>query len=191
MKVAKLVMSNASEGDIHTELLHDPHRHAVLDLSQLLQGERVHRLPKLPVIQHPGRNPGEPIRGGGTPPVRERRLRARGHNPVQRRQRRVRAGRRARIRAPRPEHRIDDAGHVQPGRHAPDRGDTTEGQMTGPLRQDRVLARVQQRLDLRRAAQVALRRRLRLAFHPRHLTQVPVRLPADYLLVQARHDFRS
>jgi hypothetical protein len=55
----------------------------------------------------------------------------------------------------------------------------------------RLLAGVQQRPDVGRGTQVPLGDHLRLAVHPAHLAQVPVRLPADHLLVQARHKFRS
>ncbi|MGH4009500.1 MAG: lanthionine synthetase LanC family protein [Pseudonocardiaceae bacterium] len=59
--------------------------------------------------------------------------------------------------------------------------------MPGPPGHHRSLPGVEQRGDVGRGSQVALRDHLRLALHPGHLPQVPVRLPVDHLLVQARH----
>src|ERR1019366_906337 len=42
-------------------------------------------------------------------------------------------------------------------------------------------------LDIGGRTQVALRDHLRLAVDPRHLAQIPVRPPADHLLVQTCH----
>jgi hypothetical protein len=64
-------------------------------------------------------------------------------------------------------------------------------QVPGPFGQHRSLPGVQQRLDLRGGAQIPFGHHLRRAVDPGHLPQVPVRPPADHLLVQARHKFRS
>ncbi len=86
---------------------------------------------------------------------------------------------------------VDDRGHAQVGQQPPRRGHRPEVQVPGPPGQHRLLAGVQQRLHLRRGAHVPLGDHLGLAVHPAHLAQVPVRLAADHLLVQARHEFRS
>src|SRR5664280_2688026 len=91
---------------------------------------------------------------------------------------RRRAGARPRSRSP----RSRPTGPAPPGRR-----DTAEAQVPGPLGHRRTLAGIQQRLDIGPRTQVTLRDHLRLAVHPRHLAQVPVRLPADHLLVQTRH----
>jgi hypothetical protein len=177
--------------DIDAELADDAHRQSLLDLGQLLDAHRVHRVPELAVIQHPSRDLGESVGGGGAPPVGERQLRTRRHHPIQGRQRHIGADTGARIRTARPDHRVNDTGHIQPIQQSPHRSHVPERQVTGPLRQHLPLPSIQQRLDLRHTAQIPLRGQLRLATHPRHLTQVPVRPSVDHLLVQTRHNFRS
>ena len=178
-------------GHVYLRGLHDPGRDRTGRLLHLLQGDGVHRVPEPAVIQHPGGNPGEPVSGSGLPPVRERQLRAWRDQPVQCRQRQVRADAGAGVGTPRSGRLIDDRGDPQILKHAPGGGDVPECQVPGPLRHDRGLPGIQQRLDLRRGAQVPLGDQLRLAIDPAHFAQVPVRLPADHLLVQACHDFRS
>jgi hypothetical protein len=178
-------------GHVHTELVNDPYRQPLLDDIQLLRCERMHRVPEPAMFQHPGRDLGEPLGGGALPPVGERPLRTRVDHPVQRRQRQIRAHTGAGIGAPRPHHLVDEAGHAQPAQHRPHRRHIPKRQMTKPLRQHLPLAGIQQCLNLGGSAHVALRGQLRLAINPRHLAQVPVRLPTDDLLVQTCHHFRS
>ncbi len=149
----------------------------------------MHRVPESAVVQHRGAHLNEPIGGGGAPPFLETAFRAGIHQPVQRGQRQVGAHRGAGIRPTRTDHRIDRLDHTQPGQDAPSGGHVPKRQMPGPLRHDRRLPGLQQRSDLSRRPQIPLRDHLGLALHPRHLPQVPVRLPADHLLVQARHTF--
>ena len=174
-------------GDIDPADLDQPQRDRLADPLQLLRGDRVHGVPEPPVVQGAGTDLGEPVRGGGLPPVRERRLRTRGHQPVQRRQRQVGARRQRQPGRAGPDHLVDDARHTQLGQHPPGRGDVPEPQVPGAVRHDRALAGIQQRRHLGGRAHVPLRDHPRLAVHAGHLPQVPVGLAADLLRVQTRH----
>ena len=169
-------------GAVHPGCLHDPRRDRAGDLLQLLQRHSVHRVPEPAVVQHRSRDLGEPVCGGGLPPVREAGLGARGDQPVQRRQRQVRPRPRARVRPPRPGDLVDDRGHAQVLQHSPGRGHVPERQMPGPLGQHRGLAGIQQRLDVGRRAQVPLRHQLGLAINPAHLAQVQYGFPPTTFL---------
>ena len=171
--------------------LHDPCRDLPGGLLQLLQGDGVHRVPEPAVIQRGGADLGEPVRRGGPPPVRELRFRARGDQPVQRRQRQVGPGGQRLPGRARPRCLVDDRDHAELLKHAPGRGHVPERQVPGPLWQHGCLAALHRGGDLRGGAQVPFGDHFRLAVHAGHLPQVPVRLPADLLRVQARHNIRS
>ncbi len=176
---------------VHPGCLNDPHRDRAADCFQLFQGDGVHRFPEPPVIQGAGRDLGEPVRGGGLPPVRERRLGTRRNEPVQRRQRQVGARGQRRPGRAGAGHLVDDRGDPQVLQHSPGRGHVPERQVPGPLRQRSRLGAFHRRGDVGGGAQVAFGDHLRPAVDAGHLAQVPVRLPADLLRVQARHDIRS
>ena len=181
MKVAKFVMSSAT---LDTSIRSEPHHLRRDRLRRRLQhrrGDRVHRVPEPPVVQRRGRDLREPVRRGGLPPVGERlpssTARPAGSAPPA-------PGRSPRTAAARPAAAPAAASIVattpRSSHHAPGRGDVAERQVPGPLGQHRRLPGVQQRLDLGRGPQVALGDHLRLAVHPRHLPQVPVRAPPNF-----------
>ncbi len=58
-------------GQVEVEGLDHGHGEPVLDLGELLQGDRVHRIPEPAMVQYHRGNPGEPVRRGGFPPVLE------------------------------------------------------------------------------------------------------------------------
>ena len=163
-------------------------RELLLDPRQGRQGHRVHRVPEPAVIQRRGADLGEPVRRRGAPPVREPPLGAGIHHPVQRGQRQVGARRQRQPGRGGPGLLVDDRGHAQIGQQPPRRGHRPEVQVPGPLGQHPLLAGIQQRLHLGRGAHVPLGDHFRLAVHPAHLAQVPVRPAADHLLVQTRHN---
>jgi hypothetical protein len=161
------------------------HRHAepAFDLGQLRRRQRVHGVPEPAVIQRRSWDLDPPVRGRGGPPVRERQLRARAHNPVQRGQRQVGAHRGSRVRPSRSGHLIDDLGHPQPLDHRPGRCYIPECQVLCALREHR--RAVHGRGDVGGLAQVPLRDDLRPATDPGDFPQVVVRLAADPLTDQA------
>jgi hypothetical protein len=61
-------------GHVDPGELDQPQREPVTDPLQLLEGDRVHRVPEPAMVQRPSRDLGEPVGCGGLPPVRERRL---------------------------------------------------------------------------------------------------------------------
>ena len=77
------------------------------------------------MIQRPGRGFDPPRPGGARPPVGERQLRTRRHDPIGRGQRQVGAHRHRGIRTAR-RHRVDDLGHTKALQHRPHRGEVPE-----------------------------------------------------------------
>ncbi len=178
-------------GHVHAAGLHDRHRDRAAGLLQLLRGDRVHRVPEPAVIQRRSGDLREPVRRGGLPPVREGGLGARRDQPVQRRQHQVRAGGQRLPGRARPGRCVDHGSNPEVFHDAPGCGDAPKRQVPGPLRQHGGLPGIQQRLDVSRGAHVPLGDHLGPAVHAGHLPQVPVRLPAELLRVQARHNIRS
>jgi hypothetical protein len=172
-------------GQIQPELADHPGAQRGLDAAQVRLVQTIHRLPELAVVQHRAAQLHPPRTGGGVPPVRERQLRARRHDPVRRGQRDVGPDRGRRVTAPR-DHRVDHPGHVQPLQHRPDRGQITEALV---LAADRYPGRGVGQFGhhLRRAAQVLLGHDPRLAGDPRGLHQVVVRLVPLTLPHDRRH----
>ena len=177
-------------GHVQAIAVHDPRCQGMGDLLQLLLGDRMHRIPEPMVIEHADGNLGEPVRGGGLPPGGDLPFRARAGQPVQRGQHQV-AAHRTGVGAARPDHLVDQAGHVQLGQHPPGGRDRPEVQMPALVRLDRPLPAVQKRRDLGDAAHVPLRDHGRLAGDAGRLAQVVV-LAAVYLLpVQEGHNLGS
>ena len=112
----------------------------------------MHGVPEPAVIQRRRRDPGEPVTGGGPPPVREPEPGARRDQPVQRRQRQVGAGGKREPGRPGPAHLVDDLGRAQIPQHPPGRGHVPERQVPGPLRQHRGIPGPHRRRDLGRGA---------------------------------------
>jgi hypothetical protein len=162
-------------------------RQLLLDPGQGLDRERVHRVPEPPVVQRGDADLGEPVRRGRAPPLGEATFGTRVDDPVQRRQPKVGAHRQRQPGRAGPDGGVDERGHLQVVQQTPHRGHRPELQVPGPLGQHRLLAGIEQRLDLGCGAHVPLGDHLRFAVHPAHLAQVPVRPTVDHLLVEARH----
>ena len=64
MKVAKLVMSSATEDDVQPDTSISRGATSLLDPLQRLGADRVHRVPEPAVVQRASADPGEPVRGG-------------------------------------------------------------------------------------------------------------------------------
>jgi len=170
-------------GDVQPEGSDHGQGDPVLDPGQVLGADGMHGVPELAVVQHRGTDLGEPVRGRGAPPPLEPELGARVDQPAQRGQRQVGAHRRAGVAAPGPDHLVNQRDHAEAIKHPPGGGDVAECEVSGPLGCDRGLLGVERGLDIGGRPEVALGDHLGLAVHPGHLPQVPVRLPADHLLV--------
>ena len=178
-------------GDVEPEPFDHGQSDPLLDLGELSQGDRVHRIPEPAMIQRTRHDLGEPVGRGGLPPVGERRFRAGGDDPVEGAQRQVGTDTHRDARRLSTGHLVHDADHVQTPHCPPHRGHIPERQVPGSLRQGgRVPAR-HRRGDIGRRPQIPLGDHLGLAVHPGHLPQIPVRLPVDLLRIQARHAIRS
>ena len=70
-------------GDVEPEPFDHGQSDPLLDLGELSQGDRVHRIPEPAMIQRTRHDLGEPVGCGGLPPVGERRFRAGGDDPVE------------------------------------------------------------------------------------------------------------
>ncbi len=174
-------------GDVEIVYRGRPQREFPLDLGQVGLGDRLHGVPEAAVVEHAGRDLGEPVGGGGGPPVGEGGLRAWGDHPVERGQRQVGADAGARARQPPAGDLVDEVGDAEAGQHAPHRGHVTESQMAGTLRQRGCLPGGHGRGDVLGRAQVALADHFWLALDAAHLPQVVVRLPVDLLGIEAGH----
>ena len=148
---------------------------APLDLVEVLLGDRVHRVPKAPVVERSCGYPQPPITGGRPPPLLEGELRARIDHAVQGRERDVGPDRGCCVTSPRTEHLVDDCCDPEAPEHLPHRGDVAEREMPGAVGLTR--PRLRQPLgDLLGRAQVALGHDAGLSSHTGRLGQVVVGL---------------
>ena len=161
----------------------DHFRHdATLDLLQLSLADRVHRIPKAPVVECPAWKAQPPVAGGLLPPVGEGELRAGIGHPVHSGERDAGPDRRAGVSPASAGDLVDDLCHPKAPEHFPGRGDVAEGEMAAASG----LAGAglgQTGGNLLRRAQIALGDDPGLAVDPGGLGQVvvdlPVLLPAD------------